>query len=201
MNESNWHREPPPLEAYTRVTNPERFLPLHTLALVLVDQLTADYDVERTQAFALPPDMRPFEHARPPVTLTPLASEAAPIAIGFTSFPGLLVRCGRWFADSFPSCGCDACGADAAGEAERLESLLSPVVAGNFREKLSIPWFRDAKLRWALGDGNMRAGYHGEGFRVVPRDQARALDSGGRRRVQWQPWPRRQGALVVVPAV
>src|SRR5688572_30500627 len=165
MSQSDWQLDVPRPEAYSRVTDPERFQPLRTLALTIVDRLTGDYDVTRTESFASLPDMRPFEHARPPVTLTPLLSGAAPIAIAFTTFPGLLVRYGRWLADSFPACGCDACGETAAREGERLEDLLREVVAGRFHEELRIPLFRDAKLRWAVGDGvgsNRRLG----GFRV-----------------------------------
>jgi hypothetical protein len=162
-----------------------------------VDRLTAAYVVARTEAFALLPGMQPFEHARAPVTLTPLAPESAPIAIAFTTFPSLLVRCGRWLADSFPSCGCDACGETAAREGERLEDLLAAVVAGHFREELTIPWFGAARLRWALGDMAIRAGHHGEGHRVLRRDEARALQAGGPRRVRWHPWPR--GPLAAEP--
>ncbi|MBC7788885.1 MAG: hypothetical protein H7Z74_02970 [Anaerolineae bacterium] len=184
MSDGTLHHEPPSLEAYSRVTNPERFLPLHALALALVDQLTADYDVERTEAFALLPDMQPFEYSRPPVTLMPLASEAAPIAIAFTAYPGLVVRCGRWFSDSFPSCGCDACDETAGSEGDRLDRLLADVVAGRFREELTIPWFGDASLRWAMGDRLT----HSEGRGAMPRDRARALRGSGPSRVEWQPW-------------
>jgi hypothetical protein len=200
MSESDWHSEAPTPEAYSRVTNPERFRPLHTLALALVDRLTADYDVARTDAFALLPGMQSFEHARAPVTLTPLAPDAAPVAIAFTTFPSLIVRYGRWLADPFPACGCDACGETAAGEGERLEGLLRAVAAGHFREELTIPVFGEARLRWALGDIASHAGH--SGWRTLPRGQARTLRSGGPRRVQWQPWPRRGlGAAANAPAV
>ena len=200
MSESNWHREAARPEAYSRVTNPERFRPLHTLALALVDGLTADYDLARTGAFALLPGMQSFAHARAPVTLTPVAPDAAPVAIAFTTFPSLIVRYGRWLADPFPACGCDACGETAAGERERLEDLLRAVVTGHFREELTIPLLGEARLHWALGDVPTHAGH--SGWRTLPRGEARALRSGGPRRVQWQPWPRRRrGAPVGVPAV
>lgn len=201
-SKSDWRREDPLPEAYSRVTDPERFRPLHALALALVDRLAADYDVARTDTFALLPDTRSFEHARAPVTLTPLAAEAAPVAIAFSTFPGLVVRYGRWLADPFPTCGCDACGETAAREGERLEALLRDVVAGRFREALTFPLFGDAELRWALGDIATHAGHGSERFRTLPRDQARTLRSGGPGRIQWQPWPRRRcGAPVSAGAV
>jgi hypothetical protein len=199
MSDRDRQRESPPLDAYSRVTDPERFRPLHARGLALVDRLAADYDVERTEAFALLPGMRPSEHALAPVTLTPLACEGAPIAIAFTTFPGLLVRYGNWLADSFPSCGCDACAETAAAEGTRLERLLADVVAGLFREELTIPWFGQAKLRWALGD-MIRVGHRAEGVGVLPRAKARALHHGGPWRVQWHPWSPR-GPAGGAPAV
>src|SRR4028118_543972 len=90
--------EPPP-EAYFRVTNPERFRPLHGHALGLLARRQATHDVGASEAFELLPGlMHPFEHARPPVTLTPAAPGAAVIAVAFTAFPSLLVRYGRWHA-------------------------------------------------------------------------------------------------------
>ena len=73
MSENDRHREAPPPEAYSRVSNPGRFLPLHNVALALVDRLSADYDIARTDTFKLLPGMKSIEHARTPVTLTPLA--------------------------------------------------------------------------------------------------------------------------------
>lgn len=182
MTRNDWPHGTPPLEAYSRITNPERFRPLHTLALALVDQLAVDYDVVRTSAFVLLPAMRPFEHALPSVTLTPASPRAAPIAMAFTKFPSVIVRYGNWLADPFPSCGCDACDETAEREGERLEHLLGAVVAGHLVERLSIPWFGDARLHWELGA-------HRRGGRSLPRAEARTLLSGGAKKMAWQPWP------------
>ena len=184
--------EPDP-EAYSRVTNPERFLSLHTFAIVLLDRLTLEYEVARTDAFTLMPNMTPFDQARTPVTLAPVAPEAAPVAIAFTTFPSLVVRYGKWSAMAFPNCGCDACGATAEREGEQLEELVGDVVAGRFREELHIPLFGRAGVHWSFGD-IARAGHLSEGGEGLSRDQARALHTGGPRRIHWQPWPRRSGA-------
>ena len=191
MSENDWPPRAPPLEAYSRITNPERFRPLHTLGLALVTRLAADYDIVTTDTFDLLPGMQPFEHARAPVTLTPVAPDAAPIAIAFTAFPSLIVRYGRWLAEPFPSCGCDACGETATREGERLERLVADVIAGHFREELTIPVLGEARIRWTLGVIPSYVGGSGESFHTLPRVQARAMQGRGPKRVQWQPWPAR----------
>jgi hypothetical protein len=190
----------PDPEAYSRVTNPERFLSLHTFALALLDRLVLEYEVLRTDAFTLTPNMTPFEQPHPPVTLTPIASGAAPVAIAFTTFPSLVVRYGKWSAMAFPDCGCDACAATAEREGERLEELVGDVVAGRFREKLHIPLFGSASVHWSFGD-IARAGHLSEGGQNMSRDQARILNTGGPTRIHWQPWPRRGQTMVGAPAV
>jgi hypothetical protein len=191
--------EPDP-EAYSRVTNPERFLSLHTSALALLDRLILEYDVIRTDAFTFMPNMTPFDQARPPVTLTPTAPEAASVAIAFTTFPSLIVRYGKWSAMTFPNCGCDACAAAAEREEERLEELVGDVVAGRFREELHIPLFGSPGVRWSFGD-IARAGHLSEGGHNMSRDQARILNTGGPRQIHWQPWPRRGQNRVSAAAV
>lgn len=192
-------RGPDP-EAYSRVTNPERFLPLHAFALALLDRLTLEYDVTRSDAFARMPNMTAFEQARLPVTLTPIAPEAAPVAVAFTTFPSLVVRCGKWSAMQFPHCGCDACAATAERETEQFEQLLGDVVAGRFREELRIPLFGRAGVRWSFGD-IARAGHLKEGGQGLSRDQARLLDTGGPKRVLWQSWHPRRQTTVRAPAL
>jgi len=195
-------REPAP-EEYSRVTNPERFRPLHGHALDLLARLEATYDVTRSEAFdSLPGLMHPFEHARPPVMLTPVAPSAAPVAVAFTAFPSLVIRYGRWHAVPLPSCGCDACGEHAGDQAERLDDVLGKVVAGLFAEEVRIPVFGDARLYSRFGDGTPREGLSGEGWTTLPRAVARRLAGSGPRRIQWQPWPRRtRGVSLGVPAV
>jgi hypothetical protein len=196
-----WH-EPAP-EAYSRVTNPERFRPLHQHALDLLARLEATYDVRRSDVFDLLPGiMQPLEYARAPVTLTPATPGAAPVAVAFTTFPSLVVRYGRWHSQPFPSCGCDACAEDAGGEAERLDAILGKVVAGRFSEELRIPVFGDARLIHAFPSGQPSAEWSGEGWTTLPRAVARALAGAGPRRVRWQQWlRRRRQAGTALPAV
>jgi hypothetical protein len=180
-------------QEYSRVTNPERFLPLHGHALGLLARLHATYDVVSSDTFELLPHvMHPVEHARPPVTLTPVVPGAAPIAVAFTSFPSLVVRYGRWHSDAFPYCACDACGENADREAARLDDLVARVVAGVFAEELRIPLVGDARLYNRFGDGTV-AGPTGEGWTTLSWRAARAFARLGPRRVEWQPWPHRSG--------
>lgn len=178
----------PPRDAYSRVTDAGRFWPLHALALDLLARLGAEYEVSQFAAFQLLPDMHLFEHARPPVMLTPLTPEAAPLAVAFTMFPSLVVRCGRWFVESFPSCGCDACRETSEGEGARFQTLVRDVVDGRFSEALRIPLFGDARLSWSLGDVTALPGHYGRGFRALSRASARALRGDGPRTVTWRPW-------------
>jgi hypothetical protein len=46
---SRWGPEGPPHEAYSRVTNPERFAPLHELAVETLTQLESKFDVMRME--------------------------------------------------------------------------------------------------------------------------------------------------------
>lgn len=54
--------------------------------------------MSRTETFEPRPGMTTFEHARPPVTLTPVNPAAAPVAVAFTAFPSVIARFGRWIA-------------------------------------------------------------------------------------------------------
>ena len=47
MRGDRWGIEGPPEEVYSRVTNPERFQPLHAAATELLDRLEREFGVER----------------------------------------------------------------------------------------------------------------------------------------------------------
>ena len=104
--------------AYSRVTNPERFRPLHTAMLAIIDRLESDFEVERAEGFGLDKKLeRGLNLARADVILAPRDADAPPIAVVFTAFPGLRLWLGRWYIEPFPGCGCDAC--DESAEATR----------------------------------------------------------------------------------
>ena len=186
-------------EDYTRVTNPERLRPLHDFALQLFTHLANEYDVAESEAFEIVPGiMRGFTYARPPITLTPNSSNEAPISIAFTSFPGLIFRCGRFFNAPFPVCGCDHCAATIDRETERLQEILGCVITGYFLEEVELPIFGTAHGKWRLGSMDGPYGLSGGGV-SLSRDRARELRRGGLRRVQWKPWSKRVTGPSIVP--
>lgn len=125
-------------EAYTRFSNQERFEPLHEWALEAVARLQRDYEVAVEEGQGMDPDLERAPLSRATLKLTPFRDDSAPITIAFTASPGLEVRVGRWVTDVFPSCGCDACDEMPEEEFERFTEMVDDVVAGRFRESLSL---------------------------------------------------------------
>lgn len=185
--------ESPEDPAYGRVTNPERFRPLHAAMLEIVERLENDFDVERSEGYGLDAELqRGLEPARPHMRLNPGNPDAAPIAVVFSTFPGLNVRFGRWFTEPFPSCGCDACDESAEGEIERLNEMVDDVVAGRFREAIRRPLisfrgtgWRETKLWSPEGKRTSRSRVDGVRAREMT-DGRRRLD------LNWKPWRRRR---------
>jgi uncharacterized protein DUF6226 len=178
--------EGPSPESYSRVTNAARFQDLHRIALERLDQLERQFDVRRTEPYEASPDLANVPFARPAVNLAPANSSAAPIAVAFTSFPGLLVQSGRWTVHALPACGCDACAETLEGESQKFLELIDDVVAGRFRESISIPWIRSSAQRWETWSTNRRQG----GGRLLTRKRARELVESGARSYEWSPWLR-----------
>lgn len=195
--------ESPSDAAYSRVTNPERFRPLHTAVLETIDWLETRFEVERSEGYGLDEELEKgflpacLDLARPDIRLTPKDPDAAPMVVAFSTFPGLYVRFGRWYIEPFPDCGCDACDEEAEGEIERLNYMIDDVTAGRFREAIKIPlvsFMRSGWIEtrfWSPEDGRPSTRSR-SGSRVDGR-RAREM-SGGRRRLDlnWKPWPRRQ---------
>ena len=153
---SRWGREGPPEEAYGRVTNPERFAPLHDAALEMIGRLEADFDVERAEGYGLDEGLEGNSGlARPSVKLSPTDPEAAPMTVVFTDFPGLFVRFGRWADDPFPDCGCDACGGTAEEEIESLTEKIHSLTTSGLCETVEAPRGRFG------GDGSLEAEWRG----------------------------------------
>ena len=185
MNGGRWGLEGPPLEAYSRVTNPERFEPLHPAALAHLERLQQRYAVERVEGNGLDPELEQMSLARPTVKLIPADANAAPIVVAFTTYPGIVMRCGHLLVMAFPGCGCDACDETADGELQRLTETLDDVVGGRFRESIRIPLFGHAEQQWQL----YSATHSGGGGAFLPRSRARALAKKLGREFEWSPWP------------
>ena len=142
---NRWGPDGPPPEAYSRVTDAERFRPLHAAMRAIIDRLQNDYNVALTEGYGLDEEVEPrltlagLTLDGPSVMLTPSDAGAAPITIVFSNFPGLHIRFGRWLTEPFPDCGCDACDESAEGEIERLTDMVDDVTAGRFREWVRGP--------------------------------------------------------------
>ena len=126
MGRFNWGFEGPPKDAYSRVTEPERFRPLHDWALEAVARLQTNYEVTTDEGEGMDAELERSSLSRPTLKLTPLQDSCAPVTIAFNDFPGLAVRCGRWVTEPFPSCGCDACDEMPDDEPHRRGVRLSP---------------------------------------------------------------------------
>lgn len=147
---NRWGSEGPPPEAYSRVSDPERFRPLHNVALRSLEQLEAAFNIERFEGYVLDSEPEVGDLARLSIRLVPRNPTAAPLVIAFTTFPGIKIRVGRWLTANFPACGCDACDETAKDEAARLAELVEALTAGRFREGVSVP---------AAGDGWQESEY------------------------------------------
>ena len=95
MGRFNWGRDGPPDDAYSRVTEPERFAPLHGWALEAVARLQTEYEVTLDEDGVTDADLERSPLSRPLMKLTPIQDSSPPITIAFTDFPGLGVRMGR----------------------------------------------------------------------------------------------------------
>ena len=189
MRVHRWGAAGPPLEAYSRVTNPERFASLHDSAAALLHRLEREFETERRDAYGLDPEL---EHdcklSRPSVALLPCDVQAAPLIMAFSDFPGLRVRFGRWYVVAFPTCGCDACDETAEIETERLRTLIDNMTAGRFREAVRV---RVDGTAWKESEFWSTAARCSEQLRLDQTQMRKVLDEGDRSSYAWAPWPRR----------
>jgi hypothetical protein len=168
---SRWGPDGPPQEAYSRVTDPERFAPLVDAADALVADLVATYDVVAEPVTV--------EGALRAVRLTPRTG--APLTVGVTEFPSVAIARGHWGSGAIPQCGCDACDEDAASAIEALRELVTETVAGEFSETLT-----EHPPRLATSGRNHR------GWTALDRELLASLAAiAPPGTYEWGPWPRR----------
>ena len=188
MNRDHWGPDGPPEDAYSRVTDAERFRPLHKATLELIDRLEVSFELERLEGYGLDPELEVRQMARQSVRLTPRGDFRAPMTFTFTDFPGLAARFGRWYTTFFPDCGCDACGSNADAEFSQLNQAVADVVSGRFRETLTVPGiFGDGQIETELWS---RRGRYSSKARV-DRAWAKEMLSGKKgETIAWLPWLR-----------
>jgi Family of unknown function (DUF6226) len=177
----------PPDDSYSRVSNPDRFAPLQTIADALIEHLRATYRV----------DVAPLAKSATTkvVAVTPKRADAAPLLFRFTDFPGIEVRAGVRCSLFFPRCGCDACDETWEDKADELEGLVFAVTDGTFSERIAPTSDGMATVGYSIRPPG-RTGISGGSLRVAPdsglRADAARLDSlplGC-----WQPWNRKSKA-------
>ena len=186
----DWSAGGPPDEAYSRVTEPERFRPLHDWTLELLARLDAEFEVEIAEWDGRDAELERSTLARPLVKLTPGGDSRAPIIIAFTTFPGLTIRFGRWYVERFPDCGCDACDEMPDENFDHLRRLVDCVVAGGFREAVYLTPGGDGRRErefWSSEHSSI-------GSSGVSHPEADAMLGGeSSLTIDWMPWHKREG--------
>jgi hypothetical protein len=197
---SRWGADGPPLDAYSRVSHPERFVPLIRVVEALIEWLTDTYEVrvkdDCADGLVGGPQTGPQGQAagrlRTPrlvrtVAISPSREDSAPLVFLVTDFPSVEVMAGAFYRQTFPDCGCDACDDEWSGVAGMMEGVVLAVVQGTFSERLKgrhletqlwYPGFETAGqcrvADLAVSSDDIAAG----------RRRLGALSNG------WQPWPR-----------
>jgi hypothetical protein len=184
-----WAHHDAPSDAYSRVSNPDRFAPLLLDVEALVDYLHTWYlvDVERSTE----------EDGTLRVHLQPAAG--ASVAITATS-ESVQVTAGALFRLVVPDCSCDACDETAESEAARLEEALLAIAAGGLQERYPLGrrrWLY-TRLRHIDGGGSSSSG---EPDRDLTREQlAHARDALHALADGWWPaWPLRPDRTAAAP--
>ena len=177
-------------EEYSRVTDPGRYFVLHETAERLLDSLLAQYIVERRESKeAIGPASEPVRVVR----LIPRTPAAAPLAIAFTDFPGVVLRLGRWYSEYLPGCGCDACDEQPDDLIAEMHTQVNALVEGGLWERVR----RGVTSSWS------ETRLIGPDFSSARSEPLEAREARAARRdgfaapVQWAPWPRRSPKEIV----
>ena len=168
-----WGPDGPPADAYSRVTDPQRYAALGGVADELLAELVRRYDVEVTDA--------PVSGLRDTsaVRVRPPSAASADLVVVRTD-SGVRLRAGRWAEQSFPSCGCDACDEDVDDVADELRQFAADVVGGGLAEELT----------GGLSGGQLRTRRPMQySSTSVTRAQVRELGPPGHH--EWAAWPER----------
>lgn len=179
----------PPVEAYGRVTNPERFRGLHRAGRQLLDALAEDFEVER-EVFL--DEQRP-DGPEPAELLVPATSAAASFGLTFTEAPGVVIWRNGQRSGHLPMCACDACDETSESCLSNLHAWADTVSRGAFGDTLSIGYDCWVHTSWFAGS----TGGRGESRRTVTDDaEVEALlaemPNGQRRWAAWTPRPGRE---------
>lgn len=187
---ARWGGESPPEDSYSRLSNLERFAPLHTVAEALISWIESTFDVETVEGREVAADLlHPKGEVTRAVRLTPRKPHCAALTFVMTSEPGMFLHAGALHDFYFPVCSCDACDEDLEGLAEELEWTTRMVVAGQYSERFDRWPSRWIEYRLDEPGVGMRSGR--SRARDIAPERVRAakdsLPSDGR----WAGWPTR----------
>ncbi|MBB2945104.1 hypothetical protein FB565_004837 [Actinoplanes lutulentus] len=168
------------MDGYQHATDSDRFKVLHDAAEILLDELSERCLVERRET------KEPFgldDALVRTVRLIPRSPAGAPLAIHFTG-PGLILRLGRWWEESLPTCTCDTCAEDPRGLVERLRAHAAALIEGGLWERVRRgvggSWFETRLIGTGVSEG-----HEGPLSAAGARDARRG---GFAAAVQWAPW-------------
>ena len=170
----------PPDDAYGRVTNAERFRPLHGVVRSMAEELARDFDADVDEVAGDGGLEWSFPDVEAVVRVTPASDGASPLTFALTGFPGVHARAGRWVQAGFPACGCDACGDGCDEVVEGLRRFVDGVVSGGF-----VEWWDGSRLGHSFPGGS-------SGWSM--QTPARWAVLGPPADHRWAPWPRRPGS-------
>ncbi|MBK9434267.1 MAG: DUF6226 family protein [Candidatus Nanopelagicales bacterium] len=157
-----WGCQSPPSAGYSRISHPERFAPVLTVARHLIDHLAREYAVDVTR-----------EGSR-----TRLEPTGPSMTFELDDVHHLVrVTAGPVAESTFPICGCDACDESLDFVCDELERLVFAVVQGRFSQRVQGRW-----LVTSSPGGHSRS-------RLDRRERKRVR--GALQHLDWQPWPKR----------
>ncbi|KFF58740.1 hypothetical protein JF66_16330 [Cryobacterium sp. MLB-32] len=185
---NRWEGESPPQDTYSRVSNLQRFAPLHLVADALIEWLQTTFEVAVDQAPSAAADLLrlPKDVVRA-VRVVPRDPTAAPLTFVLTPFPGVYLHAGVLHDFHLPVCGCDACDDDVLTLAEELEWTVRTVVSGGYSERFDAGRGDWIEFRLEEPEVGMRSGR--SRTEDLPEHRVKfartALPPAG----QWSPWP------------
>ncbi len=166
----------PPDDAYSRVTNQQRFAPLLTVTAALIEHLRAEYQVTTSITGSV----------------TELDPGPAAARLRFAVDPDTFVvrlTAGPVAQFGYPVCACDACDETAEAMADDLEATVFAVVAGHLRQRVGPPPRGKGRTGLVIEVGGAHASSSWTLLDRAERRRIRDLLRGTPER--WEPWTRR----------
>lgn len=182
-----WDGASPPEDAYSRVSNLQRFTPLRAVADALVEWLQNTFDVTTEEAPDVAADLlHPPDRFIRAIRVVPGGPNMAPLTFVLTQFPGVYLHAGLLHDFHFPVCGCDACDDDARSVAEELEWTVHTVVSGGYSERLD-PWPSNW-IEYRLDEPGVQSRSGRTRTNDLPGERMKVARTALARTGSWLPW-------------